>query len=143
LEHPVEVGQGIADASTGNGASAQHWQRPRTLPTRRLSAALQRAIPALRYVEKTVHPRWAIAPEAIKRLVGIAVMMLSLRLLLTPIPLSIVIPALVIALISLAYLEEDWLMLSIGLLAGFAVLAVDLAVLWEAVLGAKRISRFW
>ena len=119
------------------------WIAARTLPTRHLGAVVQRAIPVLRYLENTVHPRWRIPPEATKRVVGIAVMMLSLRLISTPIPLTNVLPALLIALISLAYLEDDGLMLSIGLLAGFAVIAVDLAVVWDAVLGAKRISGFW
>ncbi len=45
--------------------------------------------------------------------------MLSARLILTPIPLSNILPALIIALISLAYTEEDGLVLSISLLVGF------------------------
>jgi hypothetical protein len=47
--------------------------------------------------------------------------------------------ALIIALISLAYTEEDGLVFSIGLLAGFVVIAIDLAMLWELVHGAARI----
>lgn len=39
----------------------------------------------------------------------------------------------------IAYLEEDGLMLSIGLLAGFVVLAVDLWIVWEMVHGTKWI----
>jgi len=46
----------------------------------------------------------------------------------------------VIALISLAYAEEDGLVLAIGLLVGLAVIAVDVAVIWEMVHGAKRIK---
>jgi hypothetical protein len=38
-----------------------------------------------------------------------------------------------IALISFAYLEQDGLMLAIGLLAGLVVLAVDLAVVWKLI----------
>jgi hypothetical protein len=115
----------------------------RPVPTRHLGAVVQRAIPVLRFLEKTIHPRWPTPLDATKRVVGIAVMMLSATLILTPIPLANVIPALVIALISLAYLEEDGLMLSIALLAGFVVLAVDLVVVWETVRSAKWISRFW
>jgi hypothetical protein len=48
----------------------------------------------------------------------------------------------VIALISLAYLEEDGLLLSIALLAAIIVLTVALVV-WETVLGAKWISGLW
>jgi len=93
----------------------------------------------LRYLERIVHPRLPTPLQATKRVVGIVVMMLSARLLLTPIPLSNIVPALVIVLISLAYLEEDGLTLAIGLLAGFVILAVDLGVLWEIVHGAKHI----
>jgi hypothetical protein len=64
-------------------------------------------------------------------------------LVFTPIPLSNVVPALVIALISLAYLEEDGLLLSIALLAAVIVLTVELMAVWEAVLGAKWISGLW
>jgi hypothetical protein len=49
----------------------------------------------------------------------------------------------VIALISLAYLEEDGLLLSIALLAAVVVLTVELVVVWETVLGAIWIGGFW
>jgi hypothetical protein len=57
-----------------------------------------------------------------------------------PIPLTNVVPALVIALISLAYLEEDGLVLSIGLLAALVVLTAAVAAVWETVLGVKWLS---
>ena len=119
------------------------WIAARTVSTQRLGGALQRAIPVLKYLERSIHPRWRVPPEATKRIVGIAVMLLTLRLLLTPIPLSNVPPALLILIISLAYLEDDGLILAIGLLAGFIVLAIDLVLVWQAVLGAKRIGHFW
>jgi hypothetical protein len=49
----------------------------------------------------------------------------------------------VIALISLAYLEEDGLLVAIALLATVAVLTAALAAVWETVRGAEWISRFW
>jgi len=58
-------------------------------------------------------------------------------------PLSNVVPALVIAVISLAYVEEDGLLLSIGLLAAVVVLTVELVAVWEIVLGAKWIIGLW
>jgi len=51
--------------------------------------------------------------------------------------------ALVIALISLAYLEEDGLLLSIALLASVIVLAVEFATVWETIRGAKWIFGRW
>ena len=116
------------------------WIADRPLPTRHLGAVVQRAITVLRYVEKAIYPRWPMPPEATKRVVGIAVIMLSARLILVPFPLSNIIPALVIGLISLAYLEEDGLTLSIAVLAGLVILAVDLAVVWEVFHSTKRIK---
>ena len=61
---------------------------------------------------EVIHPRWPTPLDATKRLVGAVVVLLNVTLLFTPVPLSNVVPALVIALISLAYLEEDGLLLS-------------------------------
>ena len=97
----------------------------------------------LRYLEKMIHPRWPTPFEATKRLVGAVIVILNATLLFTPLPLSNIVPALVIALISLAYLEEDGLLLSIALMAAVIVLAVELAVIWQTVLGAKWIIGFW
>lgn len=79
----------------------------RPLPTRHLAALARRAVPLLRYPDKMIQPRWHTPLEATERLVGTVVVILNALVVLAPIPLSNVIPALVIALISLAYLEED------------------------------------
>lgn len=115
----------------------------RPLSTRHLAAVVRRAVPVLRYTEKMVHPRWHTPLEATKRLVGIVVLILSVSLVAAPIPLGNVVPAVVIALISLAYLEEDGLLLSVALLAAVIVLTVMLVAVWEAVLGAKWIIGLW
>jgi hypothetical protein len=75
----------------------------RPLPTRHLAALEQRAVPALQKLEKAIHPRWPTPHEATKRLVGVVVLMLTISLVFTPLPLSNVVPALLIAVISLAY----------------------------------------
>ena len=115
----------------------------RPFPTGHLAALVQRAVPVLRFLEKVIHPRWPTPLEATKRLVGIVVVILNTPLVFTPIPLSNVVPALVIALISLAYLEEDGLLLSIALLAAVIVLTVELMAVWETVVGAKWIVGLW
>ena len=111
--------------------------------TRHLAALVQRGVPVLRYLEKMIHPRWPTPFEATKRLVGAVILVLNATVLFTPLPLSNMLPALVIALISLAYLEEDGLLLSIALAAAVVVLTVELAVVWQTVLGAKWIIGFW
>jgi hypothetical protein len=109
----------------------------RPLPTRYFAALLRRAIPVLRHLERMIRPRWATPFEATKRLVGIVVVILSCTVVLAPIPLTSVVPALVIALISLAYLEEDGLLLLIALVAAVIVLTVAGLAVWETVHGAK------
>jgi hypothetical protein len=71
------------------------------------------------------------------------VLILSASLVFVPIPLSNVIPALVIALISLAYLEEDGLVLLIALLGAVIVITIELTAVWETILGAKWIVGLW
>jgi hypothetical protein len=45
----------------------------------------------------------------------------------------------VIGMIALAYLEDDGLLLSVGLLAAIVVLTVEFAAIWAIVRGAKWI----
>ena len=99
---------------------------------------MQRAVPVLRFLEKMIHPRWPTPLEATKRLVGAVVVFLNIIVVFTPIPLSNVVPALVIALISLAYLEEDGLLLSIALLAAVIVLAVASVAVWQTLVRGMR-----
>jgi hypothetical protein len=115
----------------------------RPVPTRHLAVLVRRAVPLLRYTEKAMRPRWPTSLVATKRIVGAVVMMLSATLILTPIPLSNVIPALVIALISLAYLEEDGLLLAIALVTGCIVLALEVGAVWGTILGVQWATVFW
>jgi hypothetical protein len=128
------------------GYSAPKFPRriaDRPLRTRHLGAVVQRAVPVLKYLERMIHPRWPIPLDVTKRIVGTIVVILSTTVVFSPIPLSNVVPALLIALISLAYLEEDGLLLSIALLAAVIVLTVMLLAVWETFLGAKWISKLW
>lgn len=113
------------------------------LPARHFASVVQRAVPILKYLEKIIYPRWYTPLQATKRLVGAVVVILSATLVFSPIPLSNALPALVIVLISLAYLEEDGLVLLIALLAALIVLMTTFAAVWESVRGAKWLSGFW
>jgi len=115
----------------------------RSLPTRYLFRVGRRAIPALRYLEKAVHPRWPTAFEAAKRLVGVMVLLLTAVLLLTPVPLSNIAPAIVIALISLAYIQEDGLLLCFALFAAVVLISIASAAVWGTIVSAVLISRIW
>ncbi len=110
------------------------------LSTPHLAAVLRRVIPALKYLERFIHPRWPTPHAATKRVVGVVVAILCPSLIFLPIPFSGIIPAVVIALIALAYIEEDGLLLLIGFLAAALVLAAESAAIWAMVRGAKWIA---
>ena len=113
------------------------------LPVRYLAAVLQRSVPVLRYLEHVVHPRWHTPIEATKRIVGVAVFLLSVTLVFFPLPLSNVVPALAIALLSLAYLEEDGILLLIALLTAVIILSTAAAVVWGVVASTQWIIGLW
>ncbi len=68
------------------------------------------------------------------------ILLLTAVLLLTPVPLSNVAPAMVISLISLAYVEEDGLLLSVALLAVIILVGIAAAAVWGTIVGAVLIS---
>jgi hypothetical protein len=115
----------------------------RSLPTRQLAGLVQRCLPGLRYLERVIHPRWQTPLGPTKRIVGIVIGLLSATLVVSPIPFSNIVPASIVALISIAYLEEDGLLLSIALLAAVIALAVATMAVWETVVGAKWIVGLW
>ncbi len=104
----------------------------RSVRTEGLARTLGRAVPALRTIEGFIHPRWPMPFEVTKRAVGPVVLLLGL-LLLAPIPLSNVPPALAIALLAIAYLEEDGILLCIALAASALLLAIAAGAVWQAM----------
>ena len=117
-----------------------NWMATRELPKRPVDAVVRRAIPVLAFVESAIYPRLATPPEATKRLVGLAIFILTIRLLLTPLPLSNILPAVLIAFISLTYLEQDGLLLIVGLVAGCLLLILEFGLFWQLAHNAKWIT---
>jgi len=117
-----------------------HFIMTRRLPTKQLLRLGGRAIHFLKYLERAVHPRWPMIFEVAKRAIGVMVLLLTVVLLLTPVTLSNVAPAMVISLISLAYVEEDGLLLSAAFLAGIVLIGIGSAAVWGTIVGAVLIS---
>ena len=115
----------------------------RSLPTRFLFWVGRRAIPAMQYLEKAVHPRWPRAFEGAKHFVGVVVLMLTATLLLTPVPFSNIAPAIIVAVISVTYLEEDGLLLSFALIAAVILISAESAAVWGVIIGAGFVSRIF
>jgi hypothetical protein len=107
----------------------------RTIQKQRLASMLTRADPVLRYLERFIRPRWQTPFEMTKRVVD-GVILLVGTLLFAPIPLSNVPPALVIILLSFAYLEEDGAVLCIAFAAALVVLMTAAGTIWQAISAA-------
>jgi hypothetical protein len=104
-----------------------------------LAGIVKRALPLLTTLERIVHPRWPIPPGISRSAAGVAILALS-GLFLAPLPLIQIVPALLVALIALAYLEEDGLLLCLSVLGAIILVAVATAAVWGAVLGWMHIT---
>ena len=98
----------------------------------KLARVIGVVVPRLRWVERLIRPRWPTPFQTTKRLTGIVMLLVGLTLI-SPVPFSQVVPALVIMLLALAYLEQDGVALLVALIAALASLAVTGATVWGAV----------
>jgi hypothetical protein len=108
----------------------------RPIPARHFTRWAARALPLLRFIETFSRPRWHTPLPATKRTVGLIVLLLAIAAI-WPIPLINVVPALMIVLISLAYLQEDGVLLCVSLAAALLALAFFGAFVWAS---ASRIE---
>jgi len=101
----------------------------RRLSSARLVRLLQHTVPTLVWLERIVQPRWTTPFESTKRVIGVAILLLSATFI-APIPSSQVVPVLVIMLIAFAFLEEDGVLLGIALVAATFSVAITAAAIW-------------
>jgi hypothetical protein len=104
----------------------------RRISTARMARLSLRAAGLLQWIETFTKPRWRTPFQATKRAVGVVVLLLA-PTLVWPFPFSHIIPALVIVLLSLAYLEEDGVMLCVALAAAIVSLAFTGLTVWAGV----------
>jgi hypothetical protein len=104
----------------------------REVGVERLAAVIRIVVPRLAWLERLIRPRLPPPFETTKRLTGIVMLLLGLTMV-SPVPFSHLVPALVIMLLALAYLEEDGVALLIALAAALASLAITGATVWGTV----------
>ena len=104
----------------------------REIDVGRLARVIAVVAPRLAWAERLIHPRWPGVFQIARRLTGAAMLLLGLTLI-SPLPLTQVVPALVIMLLALAYLEEDGSALLLALLAALCSLAVTGMTVWGTV----------
>jgi hypothetical protein len=98
----------------------------------RLARLIRVITPWLAWVERLICPRWPTPFQTTKRVTGVAMLLVGLTMSV-PVPFGHVVPALVIMLWAVAYLEEDGLALLVALVAALASLSITGAAVWGAV----------
>jgi hypothetical protein len=106
--------------------------RRRTIRVEKLARVGQAASSRLAWIERLIRPRWPQAIAAARRLTGIVVLLLGLTMIL-PVPFGHLLPAFVIVLLALAYLEEDGIVFSAALAAALASLAITAMAVWGTI----------
>lgn len=104
----------------------------RRVSTARIAAVVRRTTAVLKRIERFIRPRWRTPFVATKRVVGVVVLLLA-PTLIWPFPFSHIIPALVVGMLSLAYLEEDGVLLCLALGAALLSLAITAATVWAGI----------
>jgi hypothetical protein len=112
----------------------------RRFPISRMAQLIERVSPVIGALESIIRPRWHTPFVVTKRIVGVVVLMLAITLFL-PVPLTNIIPGLLIMLMAVAYLEEDGILLSIALCAAMPSLAITWVEGWTALRGANFLFR--
>lgn len=114
----------------------------RKIAVARLGRAIRFAVPRLRWLERLFKPRWPTWLRATERATGLLMLLLGVTLI-SPFPFSHLIPAVVIMLLALAYLEEDGIALLIALVAALGSLTITAVALWGAIEAAGSIDQLW
>lgn len=104
----------------------------REIAVDRLARIIRIVTPHLTWVERLIRPRWPTPFRTAKRLTGVVMLLLGLSMIV-PVPFGQVLPALVMMLLALAYLEEDGIALFVALIAALGSLAITTAAIWGTV----------
>jgi hypothetical protein len=114
----------------------------RSFETKRFSKWAERSLPLLRLVERMSRPRWHTPVEATKRAVGLLVLALAISGI-GPLPLINIPPALTIALVAIAYLGEDGLLLGVAFAIGIVLLGIFGILIWTSTGAIEHFFAAW
>lgn len=111
----------------------------RPLPQAQFVRLAKRMIPPIRSLERFISPRWQTPLEVTRRGVGLGLLLMAVTLFV-PIPLSNVVPGILIMFVALAYLEGDGLLLILALVGSLISFLGMLLAAQEATRGALFLS---
>jgi hypothetical protein len=104
----------------------------RTVGADRLTHVIRLLIPWLVWLERLIRPRWPELFQTLRWMTALTMLLLGLTMI-PPVPFGHVLPAVVVMLLAVAYMEEDGLALLIALLGALVSLAITVAAVWGTV----------
>ncbi|HYD07125.1 MAG TPA: exopolysaccharide biosynthesis protein [Reyranella sp.] len=104
----------------------------RTVSVDRLARVIGRLRPRLEWLERLIRPRWPDLFRTTRWMTGLVMLLLGLTMV-SPVPFGHVVPALVVMLLAVAYMEEDGLALLVALVGALVSLAITAATVWGTV----------
>jgi hypothetical protein len=102
----------------------------RKYPAQYLSSLERYAVPVLQYFEKFARPRWLPFLVAARHITALLAFLLTVVSLLIPLPFANVPIAIVSALMALAYIEHDGILLACALFISAGMLTIVFAPLF-------------
>jgi hypothetical protein len=98
----------------------------------KLARVIRTLMPWLVWLERLIRPRWPELFQTLRWMTGLTMLLLGLTMI-SPVPFSHLLPAVVVMLMAVAYMEEDGLALLLALLGALASLAITAATVWGTV----------
>lgn len=114
-----------------------HWIGRRAVRSDAFARLVSRITPTLQRLERVVRPCLLFLTNAkAERLVAAFVMLLAL-VICVPLPMTNAFPALAVAILAIALIQQDGLLTLLGILAGLAALGIMVAFWSGAYLGIR------
>jgi len=101
----------------------------RKINTNRLRKTMRRPLHYLDRMEKIIKPRWRVlSRQAAVKFIAVLIILLAL-VMITPLPLSNLLPSIALLLIALGLLEQDGIIIAIGFCAAGIALVIGIAMI--------------
>jgi len=111
------------------------WIRRRGVKRASFVALIERAGPYLKRVERVTRPRLRfMTGAAAERAIAVYIVLLAL-LICIPLPMTNAFPALAVAVLAVAFIQQDGLLAMVGITMGLAAVAIMIAFWGGAYLG--------
>jgi hypothetical protein len=114
----------------------------RSFASQRFTKWATRALPVLRAVERISRSRWHTPRETTKRAVGLLVLLLAASGI-WPLPFINILPAVTVALLAIALLQEDGLLLAVAFVVGTISLLVFCFLAWKSAGALENLLGGW